>query len=166
MPYWTVAQIESQREKTAADFLRQSGFTTYLPQLKIRRSSQPQRIVPFFPGYLFVQIVERWYPVRWSVGVIRLLMEGDHPGHVPDNVIATIRRQEGRDGFVKIPKYGLQLGQAVRVAKGSFVGHLAVFDGMAGQDRSRILLELLGRKVVAVLPTQDIVALERNNATG
>jgi transcriptional antiterminator RfaH len=161
MPYWTVAQIESQREKTAADFLKQSGFATYLPQLKLKRSNgQPQRIVPFFPGYLFVQIIERWYPVRWSVGVIRLLMTGDHPADVGDDIINAIRRREGRDGFVKIPKYGLQLGQSVHVVKGSFAGHLAVFDGMAGQDRSRILLELLGRKVLTVLPSQDIVALE------
>jgi len=164
MPYWTVAQIESQREKTAADFLNQSGFTTYLPRLKRKRSDE--RGVPLFPGYLFVQIVERWYPVRWSVGVIRLLMVGDHPAQLADSIVAAIQRREGRDGFVKIPKYGLQLGQAVCVAKGSFAGHLAVFDGMAGHDRSRILLELLGRKVVAVLPTQDIVALERSNTTG
>lgn len=160
MPYWTVAQIESQREKTAADFLRQSGFATYLPRLKLKRSGQPARTVPLFPGYLFVQIVERWYPARWSVHVIRLLMVGDRPAQLADSVIAAIQRREGRDGFVKIPKHGLQLGQSVHVVKGSFAGHLAVFDGMAGQDRSRILLELLGRKVVAVLPSQDIVALE------
>ena len=160
MTYWTVAQIESQREKTAAEFLAQSGFTTYLPRLKIKRHA-----VPLFPGYLFVQIVERWYPVRWSVGVIRLLMAGDHPAKLADGVVTAIRRREGRDGLVKIPKSGLQLGQHVHVVKGSFSGRVAVFDGMAGHDRSRILLELMGRQVVAVLPTQDIVGLERPDTT-
>jgi transcriptional antiterminator RfaH len=154
MSYWAIAHIESQRERTAAEFLNQGGFTTYLPRLRVK-----QRAVPLFPGYLFVQIVERWYPVRWSVGVLRVLMAGEQPYRLPDGVIVNIRRREDREGFVKIPKYGLQLGQSVRIVKGSFAGQIAVFDGMAGHERSRILLELLGRKTTVELPTQDIVAL-------
>src|SRR5262245_15792418 len=153
--YWAVAQIESQRERTAADFLAQSGFDCYLPKLKVK-----QRAVPLFPGYLFVQIVSQWYPVRWSVGVVRLLMAGDMPARLDEKEITALRRREGRDGFVKIPKYGLQLGQSVRVVKGSFVGHVAIFDGMSGHERSRILLELLGRKTCVELPSKDIVAMD------
>jgi Transcription termination factor nusG len=54
--YWSVAQCETRRESTAARFLHDQGFVTYLPKIKIAH----KRIVPLFPSYLFVRIVDRW----------------------------------------------------------------------------------------------------------
>jgi len=153
--YWAVAQVESQRERTAATFLEQGGFATYLPQLKASK----HRMAPLFPGYLFVQIVERWYPVRWSVGVVRLLMAGDHPARLPDRVVGAIRRREDRDGLIRLPKSGLQLGQKVRVVRGPFAGHLALYAGQAAHERVAILLLLLGAQTRVVLPKSAVEAV-------
>ena len=162
MAYWAVAHIESQREKTAADFLEAKGFESYLPRLREKRAGK-ERITPLFPGYLFVQIVEQWWAVRWSVGVLAVLMAGDQPYRLADGVVMNIQRREDRDGFVKIPKTGLQIGQNIRVVKGSFAGQLGIFNGMTGHQRSRILLELLGRKTTVELPSRDIVAMETSS---
>jgi len=87
-------------------------------------------------------------------------MAGDHPADLPDAVVTAIRKREGNDGFVHIPKTGLQLGQHVRVLRGALADRIAVFDGMSGAERSRVLLELLGRQTAVLLPTKDIVAVE------
>lgn len=142
--FWAVAQCQTQREDIAALFLGQRGFETYLPKIKERR-----RETPLFPGYLFVQIHTFWYPILSTVGVLRLLRIGDIPCRVPDNVVTKIQKQtDPKSGLVRLPKpRGLELGDQVRIVRGSFLGHVGVFDGMHGKDRSRILLELLGRKV-------------------
>jgi transcriptional antiterminator RfaH len=150
--YWAVAQVESQREQTAANFLGQGGFDTYLPQLRVGK----RRMTPLFPGYLFVQIVERWYPARWSVGVVRLLMAGDHPAKVPDRILSAIRQREDREGLIRLPKSGLQLGQKVRVIHGPFTGHCALFAGQASHERVAILLAMLGGQTRLTLPKGDV----------
>jgi hypothetical protein len=43
---------------------------------------------PLFPAYAFVMIVSGWWNARWSPGVVRLIMDGLLPAHVPDAVIS------------------------------------------------------------------------------
>jgi transcriptional antiterminator RfaH len=142
MSYWAVAYTESQREQTAKRFLEQAGFETYLPLVAVRK-----RTVPLFPAYLFVKIVDRWYSIGNTIGVVDLLLSGDMPAKVPDDVIPAIRRRE-RNGVVHLPKpksSGLQLGDTVRIIRGSFADHYGLYDGQSGKDRVAVLLSLFGR---------------------
>lgn len=153
MGYWSVAQTESQREGTAAKFLSQSSYETYLPKIKSERG----RTVPLFPTYLFVRIVDHWYSAQKTIGVIRLLMWGDQPAAIADKVVNGIMKREGDNGLVKLPKKpGLEAGQRVDIVRGSFAQHFAIYDGMAGHDRVRVLLSLMGRSVPVTLPIGDI----------
>src|SRR5215831_15109287 len=99
MSYWTVAQCESQRERIAAEFLKQKRYEVYLPRIRFRQAGK-QRVQPLFPGYLFVNVIGLWSPIRWTVGVVKVLMSGEHPANVPFDLLASIRRREGKDGFV------------------------------------------------------------------
>src|SRR5215831_13698788 len=127
---WSVVQTESQREIVAQDYLQRDGFETYLPRIHVRNHGRT-RNVALFPGYLFVQIGNRWYDARWTIGVIRILRtvvgEGDQsttvPAYVPDEFIEFWRKREGPDGFVKLPKAPtdrLKKGQRVKIIRGSF----------------------------------------------
>lgn len=158
MAYWSVAQTETRRENTAAQFLADQGYSTYLPKIRIAH----KRIVPLFPSYLFVRIVDRWWNVNKTIGIIGLLTAGDHPAQVRDGIVETIRAKE-RGGIVRLPPpQGLREGQQVRVLRGSFEGHIGLYQGMSGKDRERVLLDLLGRKVPVdfhkddIQPTPDI----------
>lgn len=152
---WSVVQTESQRESVAAEFLKQAEFEIYLPRVALKGD----RAAPLFPSYLFVQIIDRWYAVRWTVGVLRLLMNDDRPAAVPDKIVLAIQRREGRDGLIRLPRLrGTQRGDPMRVVHGSFAGQLALFDGMNGPDRVRVLIEALGRKVPVSLARGDVVA--------
>ncbi len=154
MAFWSVAQTESQREGVAANFLKQSAYETYLPRIV----GEHKRVVPLFPTYVFVRIVDdQWYSARWTIGVIRLLMWDEVPAEVSDKIVTDIMKREGRNGLVKLPKPpGLQAGQPVDILRGSFANHLGVYDGMHSVDRVRVLLDLLGRKVPVTLPIGDI----------
>lgn len=153
--YWSVVQTESQREKVAAKFLKDGGFATYLPRVLVKK-----RETPLFPGYLFVTIDTQWWGIRWSIAVVKLLMSDDVPARVPDKVVDGIMRREGSDGLVKLPKVrGLMRGDRVRIVRGSFEGHLGIFEGMSGDARVCVLLELLGRSVPVSLGCADIATM-------
>ena len=149
--FWSVAQTETRRETTAARFLSDQGFTTYLPRIKVKKL-----VTPLFPGYLFVRIETHWWSVNQTIGVIHLLTAGDSPAQIRDNIVDAIKAKE-RGGIVRLPPpQGLRIGQQVRVLKGSFEGHVGLYDGMSGKDRERVLLDLLGRKVPVDFHKQDI----------
>jgi transcriptional antiterminator RfaH len=154
MSFWSVAQTETHREGTAVYFLEQAGFEVYLPKIKIK-----QRVVPLFPSYVFVRILDRWYPIATTIGVVQLLLAGDHPARLKDEIISNIKNKE-RGGLVRLPEpKGLKRGDRIRIKQGSFGGHLAIFEGMSGRNRTRALLDLLGRKVVVELSAEDFQPL-------
>lgn len=151
MAFWSVAQTESQRERTAARFLQQAGVETYLPVLRAR-----ERLVPLFPRYVFVRIELGWSQIDNTVGIVQVLRSGDQPARLKDEVVAGIRRQE-RDGVVHLPKpRGLHVGDRVRIVRGNFADHIGLHDGMSAHQRQFVLLELLGRKVRVELQSRDV----------
>ena len=160
MAFWSVVQTESQRESVAAKFLRQQGFESYLPRIAMKSSGR-ERIVPLFPAYLFVTIIDRWYSIRWTVGVLRILTVDGIPARIGDKVMAAIQKREGENGLIKLPQApGIRRGQPVRMVRGSFAERVGVYDGMSGPDRVRVLIELLGRSVPVSVAVGDIVPVE------
>jgi transcriptional antiterminator RfaH len=162
MSFWSVVQTESQREHIAAKFLKQAAFETYLPKI-VGQHGARERVLPLFPGYLFVEIIDQWWAVRWTTGVIRLLMIDDKPAQVSTVMMNAIRRREDSDGLVRLPKQTpreLRCGDMVRVLRGSFEQRFGIYQGQSGAQRSRILLTLLGRQVPVMIPTDCVARLE------
>jgi transcriptional antiterminator RfaH len=154
MSFWSVAQTETNREATAVHFLGQQGFQTYLPKIVTKH-----RIVPLFPSYVFVCIESHWWSIGNTIAVIDLLMSGDHPARLKDEIVNSIKAKE-KNGVVKLPEpRGLKRGDRIRIKQGSFAGHFAIYDGMSGPERSRVLLDLLGRKVTVDINKSDLLLL-------
>jgi transcription antitermination factor NusG len=151
---WWVVQTESQREHSVRVLLMRAKYESYMPRIKER-----SRIAPLFASYLFVRTTERWYPVRWTDHVVRLLMSGDQPAQLPEATITSIRKREV-GGFVKLPSPPrLRKGQAVRVIRGSFEGQIAIHQGMSSKERVWVLLNLMGQKVPVELSGRDVEPL-------
>ena len=149
MLYWTVAQIEPNRDHLASHTLHLAGYKIYQPLLREQRRLNGRKVAiatALFPTYLFVWVVSGWWNARWAAGVRRLIMDGEQPARVPGGVIDEIRARENADGFIELlPRQrGLRVGDRVRVVSGPFVGQLALFAGMRPHERVLILLALLG----------------------
>ena len=89
MSFWAVVQCESQSEHIVRLLLMRARYKTYLPRIRIRN-----RIVPLFPSYLFVRMVQRrWWDVMWTPHVVRLLMCGDRLAQLHEDVVKEIRKR-------------------------------------------------------------------------
>ena len=161
---WYVVQTQANAENKAVAHLARQGFATYLPRyLKRRRHARRVDIVPapLFPRYLFVQIdmgVQRWRSIYSTVGVSRLVCNGEFPAPVPERVIGLLKNRESAPGFIQLEQPKFKPGDRIRVLEGAFYDCLGIYDGMSDRERVEILLDLLGRKVRVSLDAEAIAA--------
>lgn len=163
-PRWFVVQAQPNAEPKAVFHLNRQGFETYLPRyLKRRRHARRVDTVaaPLFPRYLFVSIdmgVQRWRSIFSTVGVSRIVCNGEMPTAVPDQVIENLRARE-HDGLVKLDlRPSFRVGDKVRLLDGAFADCLGLYEGLKDGDRVALLLDLLGRKVRVTVDTDSVVA--------
>ena len=84
-PRWFVAHTHPHAEAKATAHLNRQGFEIYFPRyLKRRRHARRIETVaaPLFPRYLFVAVdltAQRWRSIYSTVGVTRLVCNGDDP---------------------------------------------------------------------------------------
>ena len=161
---WYVVHTQARAEDKARFNLDRQGFPTYLPRyLKRRRHAGRVDIVaaPFFPRYLFVAVdiaTQRWRAIQSTIGVSRLVCNGDEPAVVPDRVIAQIQQSEDERGYLKVQRPQFVPGDKIKVLEGAFLGCFGFFEAVTGEDRVAILLDLLGRKVRISLEADVISA--------
>jgi transcriptional antiterminator RfaH len=162
---WYVVQTRPQAEAKAAAHLGRQGFEIYLPRyLKRRRHARRVEMVaaPLFPRYMFVAIdmaFQRWRAVQSTIGVTRLVCNGELPAEMSDSIIKNLRLGEDEGGFVRLQKQpSFRVGDKIRVLDGVFSACLGLFEGMTDGERIAILLDMLGRKVRVVLDADAIEA--------
>jgi transcriptional antiterminator RfaH len=161
---WYVAQTHPRAETKAAEQLNRQGFHVYLPNFrKRRRHARRVEIVtaPLFPRYLFVSVdmaTQRWLSIQSTIGVTRLICNGNVPAVVQDGVVDALKQREDESGFIKLTQRPFRLGEELRVLDGAFTGTLGMFEGMTDNERVTILLDLLGRKVRVSLDLESVVA--------
>ena len=159
MAYWACARLESQREVVAQHFLKLAGYQVYIPKIReqrLRRSRRVEVIAPLFPPYGFVAIERQWHTARWSIGVIAIIMDGEAPAKVPDQMIDEIRRREIR-GAIELPQApDMKIGECVRVSGGPFAGLIGLYAGMRPHERVEVLFALLGGQQRVTLPKSSI----------
>jgi len=165
LPRWYVVQTQPHGERKAVWHLERQGFGIYLPRYEKRRR-HARRIdtvaAPLFPRYLFVQIdlaTQRWRSIQSTIGVSRLVCNGEDPAMVAGGVVDGLRRREDARGFVRLePRPRFAIGEQVRIVDGLFARCLGLFDGVTDGERVAVLLDLLGRKVRVVLDDLSVAA--------
>ncbi len=151
---WYAVQTQPRNERLAFSHLSRQGFHGFLPEY-LKRRSHARKVdwvpSPLFPGYLFVNLdigAERWRAINGTVGVQRIVCQGDEPAAVPDVVIKEIKERRGNDGMVLMPKAPRFVkGQTVQIISGLFCDQSGIFDCESGKERVFVLLNLLGREV-------------------
>jgi transcriptional antiterminator RfaH len=162
---WHVVQVHVHAEAKAQMHLARQGFETYLPRyLRRRRHARRTDTVaaPLYPSYLFVTfnpLIHGWRSIHSTVGVARLVCNGNVPAAIDAAIIGGLKSRENAQGFIQLerrPQFAA--GDKVRVREGVFTDCLGLFEGMGDRERVAILLDLLGRKVRVVLDEEFVVA--------
>jgi transcription antitermination factor NusG len=84
-----------------------------------------------------------------------LILDGDAPAKVPDAVIDEIKRRE-TGGLITLTQQGIRRGDRVRILRGPFKDHLAIYSDSRSRDRVEVLLQLLGGAQRATLESLDV----------
>jgi len=152
---WSVARTLSNCESLAADNLKTQGFVIYLP-----RFLRPPKydVAPLFPGYLFVEFVDRWHEIFRTHGIFGMLMAGEKPALVRDHEYENLRAKENQNGLIKTEilfpqkrRTRFRKGQLVNVVSGPLIGRQGTVAYMTGKERVSVLFDMLGRSTPVML---------------
>jgi transcriptional antiterminator RfaH len=159
---WYVAMTLPRRERLAATQLDNQRYRSFLPiQLETRRHARKFTTVlaPVFPRYVFVILDvdrQRWRSVNGTVGVQRLITDGERPLPVAPGVVETLVQSSGHHGALIYRVDELAVGDRVKLVSGPFAGSLGVLQRLDGAGRVQILLALLGGSI-KVSAARDVV---------
>jgi transcription antitermination factor NusG len=157
MSYWAAARVRTNETARAIRNIERQNFEVYNPICKPSRRSA--KVVPLFPSYLFVNIIDRWICLLSTGGVIDVIRSGDRPAVVREHEIARMRDQEDRNGIIILPLTKFQPGERVRVTRGPLAERVGIYAGMSARDRVRVLFTLFEREVQIDVRENDLIAV-------
>jgi transcription antitermination factor NusG len=88
--------------------------------------------------------------------VRRIVLDGIHPAHVPDDIIAEIRARE-REGL-EPPR--LAPGMHVRILQGPLHKHVGMIAALRPRERVQVLLRMLGGQREVELAQDAVGAID------
>jgi transcription elongation factor/antiterminator RfaH len=149
---WFVLFTLPRQEKRAQIQLENQSYRTFLPKREktVRHARKLTTVVaPFFPRYMFIILDpehDQWRPINGTLGVARLVMQGERPNPVPAGIVETLIASTGAQGFLQL-RPQLKVGDPVRLTQGPFAEYLGTLDRLDESGRVRVLLDMLGRQV-------------------
>lgn len=165
MQRWYLVRTKPNAEPTAQANLDRQGYEAYFPRLLqcvLWRGNWRERVVPLFPGYLFLRLDEGrqpFAPVRSTLGVSCAVRFGMSYAIVPDDVIRDLRaRADPGTGMhrLNLPAR-LAPGDRVRILAGPFDGLEGIFQRESGPDRAIVLLSVLGQTASVGVAVGNVV---------
>jgi transcriptional antiterminator RfaH len=160
---WYLVRTKPQKERWVQDQLKNVAEEAFLPMLRSRTRcfGRSMNIVkPLFPCYLFARfnLKERYFDVKYTVGVHSLVSVGGEPVVVPVSIVEEIK-QRGPDGIVELAPRRLDPGQKIRIIDGPFKDIEAIFDRyLSGSERVAILLDAIGASTIRVVLPSSCLA--------
>lgn len=147
---WYVVYAKPRKEDCAQFHLRRKGLEVFFPRLLLPHPLPKRgRVVPLFPGYLFVrlQVPEEYTYALWSPGVRAVVSFNGKPAPIDEAVVAFLKQGANPEGILTA-RSNLRAGQAVRLNGGPFAGLAGVIqDPPDAKGRVKVLMQLLNRQV-------------------
>jgi transcriptional antiterminator RfaH len=165
---WYALRSKPRKELTLWRQLLSRHVENFFPAIRVNpvnpRSSHVQ---PYFPGYMFVQAdleQEGQSKFNFMPYAIGLVSFGGEPAKVPADFILALRKriaeiaEAGGELF-----YDMNKGDPVWITGGPFDGYRAIFDArISGEDRVRVLLEMLSDQLVPLEMNAALIEKARN----
>ncbi len=154
---WYVVHTKPRQEQRALENLKNQGFEAWLPLMeveKLRLGRLAKVIEPMFSRYLFIRLdttQSNWSPIRYTLGVSKLVTFGNQPAAVPDALVAALQCAPQR-----APQYMLNPGDEVAFIDGPLRGLKGIFQQRDGELRAMVLIDLLSKPQTIATDLQDL----------
>ena len=162
--HWYCFTTQAKREHIAAAAIKaRAGIETFCPRISYRKNTKKgisKFVEALFPGYLFVrcEVDHQLRHILSMQGVRGVVKYGDHIPDLPEEFVQELSRHFP-EGIKEMETPEFKPGQEVLLTDGPFRELHAIVDTYTpANDRIRVLLELLGRKI-SVEVTADKVVL-------
>jgi transcription antitermination factor NusG len=158
---WFALQVKPRREKVISAILRNKGFEQFLPVYESRRvwSDRIATVeVPLFPGYVFCRFdPERpRLPIVATPGVISVVGVAGQPTAIPEHELEVIQAIL-RSGKAALPWPYLEIGNRVRIERGSLAGVEGILVEAKKQHRVVVSVTLLQRSVAVEVEREWLI---------
>lgn len=160
--HWYLALLKPGGFTRARQNLQRQGFASFMPMIDVTSQHAGRfntRLVPLFPGYLFVRIRPEssgWRAINSTFGVSRLVvLFGGCPTEVPPSLISGLRARCD-DLSRLIPSNEFEIGADVRVVSGPFTSALATIESVTEGNRAWILMDMMGQKIRTAVMTDAL----------
>ena len=157
---WLVVRTKARQEQRAIRHLEEQDFKTYCPE--IPKHNGVKEVVGkqiLFPGYCFVQFVDRSVSsIRSTPGVLDVI---SFVGNGRLSLLGEAEVQDIRavEAFHNQKLPGLQSGDLVSLIKGPFKGLQGLYSKKS-QERVEVLLMLLGHQQRVLVPYNHVLQVE------
>lgn len=170
---WYVVHTKHKQEQTAAENLWDQGFPVFYPRYikeDVKAKTVQQRVLPFYPGYIFVRFdigTSPWKRICSTRGIVQLVCATEENAvAVPPGFVEDLILQCDKEGFIPVNK-GVEImqsytpGELLQVKDGPFAGLIGVCE-QSDNERVRIFLSLLSRETTVSLTLSSV---QRNKTT-
>ena len=165
MSKWYLIHSKPRQEARAHEHLQNQDFVVYLPLLKtyqLKKGQQEQVVKPLFPRYLFISLDETtsaWHKIHSTRGVSGLVQFAGLPAAAPEFLVAQLQEQEDPEGVIGNTKDNpdiFKAGELVTIVDGSFKGWEAIVKEQDGDQRVKLLIDMLGKQQTIKLPISAV----------
>ena len=149
---WLVFYTKSRAEKKADEYLKKSGFESYLPMQQVVRqwSDRKKKVeVPLFNSYLFVYEHESKIPeILKTPSVAWNIRHNGKPAYLREEAMATIKRFIDTGLFLEtFSTDKLTIGDEVEVMDGPLRGVQGILTGEYNEEKFSIIMETIDQVI-------------------
>lgn len=163
---WFALSVKSRFEKSVANFLANRGYESFLPLYKARRQWSDrikETEVPLFPGYLFCRFdIHNRLPILMIPGVQHVVGGAQLPTPIDDNEMNALRTVI-HAGLSRQPWPFLEIGDRVKIERGSLAGIEGILLQMKGRHRLVLSVSLLQRSVAVDIDSAWVSRAHRSS---
>jgi transcriptional antiterminator RfaH len=158
---WFILQFKSNLYRQATKNLNQQGFETFLPLFNTT-SRNVSRFInstrPLFPGYMFItfdRAETEWHKINNTYGVSRLITFNSILKSIPTTFVDSLIKRYDSSGNL-IPMVKIKKGNKVKISEGPFANFIATIEEYESDERTWILMDLMGRKTKILAPSDTL----------
>ena len=160
---WFAFRVRPRHEKSVALYLREKGYSEFLPLIKERRKwgTRLQDVeVPLFPGYIFCLAEPcALVPVLSTPGVVDVIRCGRTPLAASHNEIEALQKAVAARAVMQPWPY-CDVGQTIKIISGPLAGVTGILVRVRQSDQLVLSIELLRRSVLVEVASETVMPSE------